>query len=123
MVIVHHRRFRWCARNGWIGRFREPRFIGLEIRDTTFVPFDESGNEIRGEPIYIYPDELEAFRLVYLENMSQEDAAKMMNISRGTLWRLLESARKKIAQALVEVRPIAIIGVSRADERCLDERS
>jgi predicted DNA-binding protein (UPF0251 family) len=31
-----------------------------------------------------------------------------MNTSRGTVWRLLESAREKIARALVESRPIII---------------
>jgi len=72
------------------------------------MPLDSSGTPLDGEPISIAPDELEALRNVYLENLTQEEAAKRMNVSRGTLWRLLESARRKVVQALVERRPIVI---------------
>jgi hypothetical protein len=41
-----------------------------------------------------------------LEGLTQEKAASSMNVSRGTLWRLLESGRKKVVQALVEKRPL-----------------
>lgn len=57
----------------------------------------------------IYPDELEALRLVYLENFSQNEAASLMGVSRGTLWRLLDSGRRKLVQALIEVRPIVLV--------------
>ncbi len=53
-------------------------------------------------------DEYEAFRLVYHEGLNQEEAAKRMRISRGTLWRCLESARNKIARMLVEHRPLVV---------------
>jgi len=42
------------------------------------------------------------------EELTQEEAAKRMGISRGTLWRSLYSARKKIATALAEMRPLII---------------
>ncbi len=58
------------------------------------------------------PDELEALRLVYLEGLTQEEAAKRMNVSRGTLWRMLNSGRRKVVQALVELRPIVILSSS-----------
>ncbi len=60
-------------------------------------------------PIELSYPELEALRLVDLENLKQEEAAKRMNTSRGTLWRLLENARKKITRALVESRPLVIV--------------
>lgn len=60
------------------------------------------------EPIFIEIAELEAFRLVDLEGLSQEEAGKKMGVSRGTIWRLLQKARKKTAQALSEGRPIHI---------------
>ncbi|UCE15139.1 MAG: DUF134 domain-containing protein [Candidatus Heimdallarchaeota archaeon] len=44
--------------------------------------------------------ELEALRLVDEENLTQEQAAEKMHISRGTLWRILQQARKKIILAL-----------------------
>jgi predicted DNA-binding protein (UPF0251 family) len=59
--------------------------------------------------IFIDRAELEAFRLVDLEGLSQEEAGQRMGVSRGTVWRLLQSARKKTAQALTEGRPLQII--------------
>ncbi|MHC1628080.1 MAG: DUF134 domain-containing protein [Candidatus Nezhaarchaeales archaeon] len=100
--------WRWCPRRMGPGRPVKPRFIGFTIQSVMFMPMDPSGMPLDGEPIYLAPDELEALRNVYLENLTQEEAAKRMNISRGTLWRLLESARRKITQALVEKRPIVI---------------
>jgi len=55
------------------------------------------------------PAELEAFRLVDLEGLSQEEAGKHMGVSRGTVWRLVQSARKKTAQAITEGRPLQIV--------------
>jgi len=49
------------------------------------------------------------FRLVDLEGLSQEEAGTKMGISRGTVWRLLQSARRKTAQALTEGRPLQIV--------------
>lgn len=53
-------------------------------------------------------DELEALRLVDLEELDQQEAAIRMGISRGTLQRLLYSAHRRIALALIEGRSIAI---------------
>ena len=47
-------------------------------------------------------DELEAIRLADLEGLYQEQAAERMNVSRQTFGRIVESARRKVAQALVE---------------------
>ncbi len=74
----------------------------------TFVPHDEAGQPIEGEPITLMPDELEALRLVYLEGLTQKEASERMGISRGTLWRLLDSGRKKLVRALLEKRPIVL---------------
>ena len=63
---------------------------------------------MEAEPIVIRPDELEAMRLVYLEGLTQQEASERMGISRGTLWRLLDSGRKKLIRALTEVRPIIL---------------
>jgi predicted DNA-binding protein (UPF0251 family) len=60
------------------------------------------------EPILIEKAELEAFRLVDLEGLSQEEAGQRMGISRGTIWRLVQNARRKTAQALSEGRPICV---------------
>jgi predicted DNA-binding protein (UPF0251 family) len=38
--------------------------------------------------------------LVDLEGLSQEEAGERMGVSTGTIWRLLQSARKKTTQGL-----------------------
>lgn len=53
-------------------------------------------------------DELEALRLVDLEEFDQAKAAQHMEISRGTLQRLLYAAHRRVALALTTGRSIAI---------------
>jgi predicted DNA-binding protein (UPF0251 family) len=55
-------------------------------------------------------DELEAIRLADLEGLYHEQAAEKMNISRQTFGRIIESAHKKIADALVNGKALAIEG-------------
>lgn len=55
-------------------------------------------------------DEFEAIRLKDLEGLQQEEAAKKMNVSQPTFFRLLNSARKKIADAIVNGKAIKIEG-------------
>lgn len=64
------------------------------------------------EPVIIDVAELEASRLVDLEGLSQEEAGQRMGVSRGTVWRLVQSARKKTALALTQGRPIQITSYS-----------
>ena len=53
-------------------------------------------------------DELEALRLCDFEDFEQKETAKKMNISQSTLQRILASARKKTAEALIEGKAIKI---------------
>ncbi len=62
------------------------------------------------ERVVLTHDELEALRLVDMEGMYQEDAASMMEISRPTLSRLLEVARKKIVSAVIDGKGIEVGG-------------
>ena len=55
-------------------------------------------------------DELEAMRHCDFEELDQEQAAKVMNISRGTIQRLLYSGRKKLIDALINTKAIKVIG-------------
>jgi predicted DNA-binding protein (UPF0251 family) len=55
-------------------------------------------------------DEFEAVRLKDLERLDQEECAKKMNISQPTFHRLVLSARKKIADAIVNGKAIRIKG-------------
>lgn len=55
-------------------------------------------------------DEFEAIRLKDLKELDQKEAAKKMNISQPTFQRLLQEARKKIADAIVNGKAIRIYG-------------
>ena len=58
-------------------------------------------------------DELEAIRLCDLRDLNQVEAAKKMNISQSTFQRILTSAHKKIAQALIKGKAIKIRKLSK----------
>lgn len=55
-------------------------------------------------------DELEAVRLADMEGLYQEKAAAGMNVSRQTFGRILDSAHKKIGEALVRGKALQIEG-------------
>jgi len=55
-------------------------------------------------------DEFEAVRLADHEGLYQEQAAERMGVSRQTFGKIVESARKKIADALVNSKAIRIEG-------------
>ena len=60
--------------------------------------------------VILQVDEFEAIRLKDLESLEQEECAKKMNISQPTFHRLVSSARKKIADAIVNGKAIKIQG-------------
>jgi predicted DNA-binding protein (UPF0251 family) len=62
----------------------------------------------RNEPIYLDSAEVEVLRLVDFDGLYQEEAGLAMGFSRGTVWRLLESARSKVIGAILEGRPLLI---------------
>ena len=55
-------------------------------------------------------DELEAIRLADVEGLYQEQAAEQMKVSRQTFGRIVSSARRKVAQALVQGMSLRIEG-------------
>ena len=89
-------------------RPRHCRRVGCLPQSTYYKP--------RGIPLSVLEqvnlslDELEAIRLADLEGMYHEQAAEKMNISRQTFGRIIESAHKKIADALVNGKALAIEG-------------
>lgn len=62
------------------------------------------------EQVQLNLDEFEAFRLADYNNLSHEDAAIEMEISRSTFTRLIEKARKKIACLIIEGKVLSIDG-------------
>jgi len=84
------------------------RRIFFEPKVTFFKP---AGVLLRNlDECVLTKDELEAVRLIDLEQMPQEKAAKKMKISQPTLSRLLRSGRKKLADAIVKGKAIKIQG-------------
>ncbi len=65
-------------------------------------------------------DEFEAMRLADLDGLYQEQAAEQMNVSRPTLSRIIDSAHRKMADALVHGKALRIGGgpVQMEGRRC-----
>jgi len=91
-------------RRGQKGRIPTPVSISKQVPMGSFTP---DYPQI-GEPVVIDGAELEAMRLIDLEGLSQEEAGVRMGVSRGTIWRLLQEARRKTTAALSEGRRIDI---------------
>jgi len=100
----------WRHRRG-PGRPMKPRTIENKPEVNHFIPASTQSKPISQskDPIMLTPDELEALRLVDYEGLLQEEAAKRMGVSRGTVWRCLDSARRKVATMLAEGRGLSII--------------
>jgi len=60
----------------------------------------------RKEPVELLYEEYEAIKLADYDLMNQQEASQLMGVSRATFARVYESARRKIAHALVETREI-----------------
>jgi len=89
-------------------RPRRCRRVWLEPSVTYFKPAGIPVREL--EEVVLTVDEFEAIRLKDLEGLEQEEASKKMNISQPTFFRLLDSARKKIADAIINGKAIKIEG-------------
>ena len=72
------------------------------------------------EQVVMTLDEFEAMRLADLDGSYQEQAARQMNVSRPTFSRIIESAHRKMADALVHGKALLIEGgpVRKVGRRC-----
>lgn len=94
--IVIMTRPKYCRRVGCIP--------GVKL----FIPDGVPASEC--DEIVLSFDEFEALRLADLEGLYQEQCAGMMNVSRQTFGRIIESAHRKIAEALIHGRGLKISG-------------
>jgi predicted DNA-binding protein (UPF0251 family) len=82
-----------------MGRPKKNRICQTTICQSGFKP---TGTPLPDLPhIDFLAEELEAIKLCDLIGLTQEQAGKRMGVSRGTVQRILMTARKKIASALV----------------------
>lgn len=90
---------------GWM--MPRPRFrrrIGWMPERRYFRP--DGDDAANAAEVVLDPDEVEALRLADLEELHQEEAAESMGISRPTFGRIVASAHKKVADALVHGKAI-----------------
>lgn len=89
---------------------RTPKCRRVEFlpQTTYFKPAGVPLNEL--EEVVLAVEELEAIRLKDLEGLEQEDCAARMEVSRPTFFRILNSARAKIAEALINGKAIRVEG-------------
>jgi len=89
-------------------RPRLPRKIDFSPNVTYFKPRGVPLREL--DEVVIYHDELEALRLYKFEGLNQIESAQKMRISQPTFTRIVNSAYKKIANALIKGKAIKIHG-------------
>lgn len=89
-------------------RPKKTRWVKCAPGERCFKPLCKPLSKLDG--VYLTIDEFEAVRLADLEEFKQEDAAKLMKISRPTFSRILTSAQKKVADALINIKAIYIEG-------------
>ena len=88
------------------GRKKIDRTIEADYSGVCFKPCGLKRSEL--ERVILFEDEMEALRLADYEGLYQQECADRMGISRTTFSRLIESARKKIADALINTKALKI---------------
>ncbi|MDX1810052.1 MAG: DUF134 domain-containing protein [Sulfurospirillaceae bacterium] len=88
------------------GRRRKDRNIDADHSEICFKPRGIRSDSL--ESVILYEDEMEAVRLADYESLYQQECADKMHISRTTFSRLVESARKKIADALLNNKMLEV---------------
>lgn len=86
-------------------RPKKPRLVNCRPGKRHFIPKDKKKPV---SSVYLSMDELEAIRLANLEELDQNQIAKQMAVHRSTISRILASAHKKIADALVHLKEIKV---------------
>ena len=89
-------------------RPKKTRWIECEPGERCFRPQCKALEKLAGVTLSL--DEFEALRLSDLAGLTQEQVSKQMKVHRSTVSRILESAHKKIADALVNIKAIRIEG-------------
>lgn len=87
-------------------RHKKPRTCGCNIKGGAYKPKGIPLKDL--EKVEIFLDELEALRLCDSLAFTQEEAGREMGISRGTVQRILSSARHKVADALSGCKAIIL---------------
>lgn len=84
------------------------RVLGREIPPRVMKPAGVPAREL--EVVTLGLDEAEALRLADLEGLYQEAAARSMGVSRPTFGRIVEAARRKVADAVLNGKALRLEG-------------
>ena len=84
------------------------RMVCCLPQDNRFGPLGRQSGRRQGLTMTV--DEYETIRLIDYMNFTQEECARQMQVARTTVQGIYDQARKKLAQALVEGRPLTITG-------------
>ena len=95
-------------KNNRVGRPVSCRSVADLPKVTCFGPEGLPDGEFQS--VMLTVDELEAIRLADKDGLYQADAALQMGVSRQTFGRILECARKKVAEAIVDGKRLCIGG-------------
>ncbi|PID92798.1 MAG: DNA-binding protein [Bacteroidetes bacterium] len=85
-------------------RTKRPRRVVAPPSFRAYVPSGKHGK--LKEAVELHYEEYEALRLADYDLLNHLEAALKMGVSRATFARIYESARRKLARALVETREI-----------------
>ena len=91
-----------------MARPQNTRRIRRGLKERAFKPRGVPMSEL--EQVTLTLDGLEALRLADVEGLYQEEAAERMGVSRATFARVLATARKVVADALVNGKAVEISG-------------
>ena len=97
---------KYISNQGCPMRPQKLRLIAAKPACRRFSP--DTGNDAPAMTLGL--DMLEALRLADAEGLSQEEAARQMEISPPTFCRLLAEARRRVAQALTRGLPLIMEG-------------
>lgn len=89
-------------------RPRKCRRICFLPENDRFGPLEPKKEDL--EPVILNLDEYEALRLIDLLDFTQEECALQMDVARTTVQAMYNLARKKLATALMQGRPLHIEG-------------
>lgn len=84
------------------------RRVGESPAATVYKPSGAPARPL--QEILLTLDEFESLRLADLQGLYHEAAGREMSVSRATFGRILETARRKVAEALVQGKAIRIAG-------------
>jgi len=74
------------------------------VKTSPFIPLQET------KYVFLGIDEYEVVRLIDLERLTQQECSELIKVARSTIQRIYESAKVKIADAIVNGKILRITG-------------